>query len=78
MEWSRGDTISRSRVFGETDGTKMANFDVSDTFTQLSIFYKEARANQPKYQSKLASVKIFGTVKTGAVEGRRKSVKEAL
>ena len=56
----------------------MVTFDVSDTFTQLSIFYKEARANPPKYQSKAASVKIYGTVKTGLVEGRRKSVKEAL
>ena len=78
LQWERGDTISRSRIFGETDGTKIANFDVSDTFTQLSIFYKEARANPPKYQSKLASVKIYGNVKTGNVESRRKSVKEAL
>lgn len=54
LEWCRGDTISRSRNFGETDGTKVANFDLQDTFTQLSIFYKELRANPPKYQSKQA------------------------
>ena len=78
LEWCRGDTISRSRTFGETDGTKVANFDLSDTFTQLSIFYKELRANPPKYQSKQAQVKIYGTVVTGDVEHRRKSVKEGL
>ena len=75
VEWHRGDTVSRSRVFGETDGTKVANFDLADTFTQLSIFYKEARANPPKYQKKMAELKIYGTVVTGEVEGRRKSVK---
>ena len=49
-----------------------------DTFTQLSIFYKEARANPPKYQSKTAQLKIYGTVLTGEVENRRKSVKAGL
>ena len=78
VEWHRGDTVSRSRVFGETDGTKVANFDLADTFTQLSIFYKEARANPPKYQKKMAELKIYGTVVTGEVEGRRKSVKQGL
>ena len=78
LEWCRGDTISRSRVFGETDGTKVANFDTADSFTQLSIFYKEAKANPPKYQTKMAQLKIYGTVVTGDVENRRKSVKEGL
>ena len=78
LEWCRGDTVSRSRVFGETDGTKVANFDLMDTFTQLSIFYKEARANPPKYQSKSAQLKIYGTVLTGEVESRRKSLKAGL
>ena len=78
LEWSRGDTVSRSRVFGETDGTKQANFDVSDCFTQLSIFYKEMKTDPPSYQSKQAQVKIFGQVKTGSIEGRRKSIKGAL
>ena len=78
IEWCRGDTISRSRIFGQTDGNKTASFDLTDTFTQLSIFYKEAKANPPKYQSKSAQLKIYGTVVTGEVENRRKSVKEGL
>ena len=78
IEWCRGETISRSRIFGQTDGNKTASFDLTDTFTQLSIFYKEAKANPPKYQSKSAQIKIYGTVVTGEVENRRKSVKEGL
>ena len=60
LEWHRGDTLSRSRVFGETDGTKVANFDVHDTFTQMSIFYKEMKADPPTYQDKQAEVKLYG------------------
>ncbi len=79
MEWHRGDTLSRSRVFGETDGTKVAKFDVNDCFTQMSIFYKELKGGDiATYQSKTAEVKILGTVKTGKIETRRKSIKGAL
>ena len=45
----------------------------------MSIFYKEIKAgDQATYQSKTAEVKIYGAVKTGKIEGRRKSIKGAL
>ena len=45
----------------------------------MSIFYKELKSGDiATYQSKTAEVKIFGTVKTGKIETRRKSIKGAL